>query len=80
MREVGIYDAKTHFTRLIGEVERGESVVITRHGKPVARLQPIDEPPMSVEEAIAAIEAFGRTHPLGEGVSIRELIEEGRRF
>jgi prevent-host-death family protein len=79
MREVGIYDAKTHFPRLIDDVEKGESVVITRHGKPVARIVPIEEPPMSVEEAIAAIHEFRKSHPLN-GISIRELIDEGRRF
>jgi prevent-host-death family protein len=33
-------EAKTHFLRILDDVERGESVVITRHGKPVARIQP----------------------------------------
>jgi prevent-host-death family protein len=33
-------EAKTHFLRILDEVERGESVLITRHGKTVARISP----------------------------------------
>ena len=38
--EVNIYAAKTHLSRLIDQVNAGEDVVITRHGRPVARLVP----------------------------------------
>jgi prevent-host-death family protein len=37
-KHVGIFEAKTRLSSLIEEVERGDDVVITRHGKPVARL------------------------------------------
>ena len=37
---VGSYEAKTHLPQLLDRVEHGESIVITRHGKPVARLVP----------------------------------------
>ena len=40
MREVGVLTAKTHLSALIDQVENGEEVVITRHGRPVARLVP----------------------------------------
>jgi prevent-host-death family protein len=41
MREVGVLEAKTRLSALLDEIERtGEPVVITRHGKPVARLSP----------------------------------------
>jgi prevent-host-death family protein len=40
MRSVSIRDANQHFSRLIKEVEAGETVVITRQGKPVAQLSP----------------------------------------
>jgi len=39
-QEVGAFEAKTHLSRLLDEVERGASIVITRHGKPVAELRP----------------------------------------
>jgi prevent-host-death family protein len=37
-KQVGIFDAKTHLSSLVDEVEKGGEIVITRHGKPVARL------------------------------------------
>jgi len=40
MSEVGIYEAKTHFPKLIRRVQRGERITITKHGKPVADLVP----------------------------------------
>ena len=39
-REVQASDAKTHFARLLDEVERGETIIITRHGQAIARLVP----------------------------------------
>jgi prevent-host-death family protein len=38
MKQVGIFDAKTHLSSLVDEVEKGGEIVITRHGKPVAKL------------------------------------------
>ncbi|MET4684623.1 type II toxin-antitoxin system Phd/YefM family antitoxin [Brevundimonas faecalis] len=41
MRSVGVLEAKTHLSTLLDEVERdGEVIVITRHGRAVARLTP----------------------------------------
>jgi prevent-host-death family protein len=40
MREVPASEAKTHLPRLLGDVERGETIIITRHGRPIARLVP----------------------------------------
>jgi prevent-host-death family protein len=37
---IGAYDAKTRLSELLDRVEKGEQIVITRHGKPVARLVP----------------------------------------
>lgn len=36
-----IYDAKTHFSRIVAEAEAGEEVVISRNGKPILKLVPI---------------------------------------
>lgn len=79
MKEVGVYEAKTHLPRLLDEVEHGEEVTITRHGKPVARLVPVADARRSVDETIEALRAFGARHPR-KGLNFRELIEEGRRF
>ena len=40
MKSFNVHEAKTHFSRLLANVERGEEVVIARAGKPVARLVP----------------------------------------
>lgn len=42
MATINIHDAKTHLSRLIARVERGEEFVLARAGQPVARLVPID--------------------------------------
>ena len=79
---VGAFEAKTHFGDLLARVERGEVIVITRHGHPVARLVPFDEP-VDRERARAASErllVFGDREGirLPAGVSIEDLINEGR--
>ena len=72
------YEAKTHFAALLRRAQRGESIVITKHGVPVARLGPIDNAPKpDVEETIAALLEFRKGNKLN-GLSIREMIEEGR--
>jgi prevent-host-death family protein len=40
MREIQASEAKAHLPRLLDDVERGETLIITRHGKPVARIVP----------------------------------------
>lgn len=40
-REVGAFEAKTHLSRLLNEVEKGRSIYITRHGRRVAELVPV---------------------------------------
>ena len=37
---VNIHEAKTHFSKLVAAVERGETVIISRYGKPVAKMRP----------------------------------------
>ena len=44
MRTVNIHEAKTHFSKLLARVMRGEEIVIAKAGKPVARLVP-ERPP-----------------------------------
>lgn len=79
MKQVGVYDAKTNLPKLLDEVEKGESVTITRHGRPVARLVPVtSRRQRTVDEVIEDIRAFRKGKRL-DGITIRELIEEGRR-
>jgi prevent-host-death family protein len=80
MASVGAYEAKTHLAELLDRVERGERITITRHGRPVAELIPsTGAPDVTVDEAIRGLSAFRTEHTLGQGLTIRALISEGRR-
>jgi len=79
METVGAYHAKTHLPKLIDRVQKGERITITKHGVPVAVLQaPDSEKNVDFKSVIAELCKFRDRHSLG-GLSIRELIEEGRR-
>lgn len=82
MRQFGTFEAKNRLSELLDLVEAGEEVVITRHGKPVARMVPTDADADVRERrrrAIARIQEHGRGLSLG-GDSIRSLIDEGRKY
>src|SRR3954466_4347534 len=83
MEFVGAYEAKTHLPQLLDRVEGGETITITRHGKPVAKLVPAsgETAKPDVKKAIEEMKRFQKEHgpTLGPDVTIRELIEEGRR-
>ncbi len=79
MSTVGAFDAKTHFSDLLKEVEKGGQVVITKHGRPVAKLLPAQG--ISQEDVRTAIQKlldFSKTHTLG-GLDWKELRDEGRK-
>ena len=80
MDTIGSYEAKTHLSRLLQRVANGEKITITKHGIPVALLVPVDaERKPDVRAAIEEIMEFRKGRDLGSA-SIREMIEEGRRF
>ena len=79
MTAVGAFEAKTHLPKLLEQVRQGASFTITRHGHPIAELIPVrrsDEE--QVRAAIEALKSFQRLHRL-DGLSVREMIEDGRR-
>lgn len=84
MTTVGTYHAKTHLTDLLNRVEAGETITITRHGRPVAKIVPADAPGRAVDDAIAmefrrlreSVAARGGA----KGSSVRDLVREGRRL
>lgn len=80
MREIGAFEAKNKLGQLLDWVEAGEEVLITRRGKPVARLiAPATSLDRTAAKAAAErIIARSKGVTLG-GVKIRDLIEEGRR-
>jgi prevent-host-death family protein len=84
MRSVGAFEAKTHLSRLLDDVEKGETIVITRHGSPVARLVPTDGAHRRDEARRLAEEwrayRTAQRITLGPDLTIRDLVHEGRRF
>ena len=80
MKSVGAYEAKTHLSQLLDEVANGETITITRHGVPVAVLAPApQERRMSTEEIVEAFRELRKQVKPLDRVTIREMIEEGRR-
>ena len=81
MKSVGSYEAKTHLPRLLSRVEKGETITITKHGKPIAVLSPIpDQSRRDVRAVIEDMLAYRDQHGpvLGDDRTVREMIEEGR--
>jgi len=81
MTTVGIFEAKNRLSELVERAARGEEIVITRRGEPVARLVPPRAPDaLGQAQALVARIRRSRAHqPTGDGASIRDMIEEGRR-
>jgi prevent-host-death family protein len=83
MMTVGTFEAKTHLTQLLGRVARGERILITNRGQPVAMLVPPEpgargDVAAVVREMLAARDNGGPR--LGKGLTARQMREEGRRF
>jgi prevent-host-death family protein len=80
METIGSFEVKTHLSGLLRRVEKGESFTITRNGLPIARLVPVGEKATpDLQQILAETRAFRKAHPLN-GLSIKELIDEGRRL
>jgi prevent-host-death family protein len=79
MDEIGAFEAKNTLGSLLDRVEAGEEIVITRRGKPVARLVP-EASKVDRSRALAAAERIKNRAKIPlDGITIRELIDEGRR-
>lgn len=83
MKSVGSYEAKTHLPRLLSQVEQGETITITKRGRPVAVLSPARRVPQSdVKTVIAEFRAYSKEHARKNGSlssrEIKEMTEEGR--
>jgi len=81
MRQVGAFEARNRLSELLAVVENGEEVTITKHGRPVAKLVPVN----AINQAFvaAAISELRRLHGqvrLGDSETVEELVDEGRRY
>ena len=79
MREIGALEAKSRLGQLLDRVEHGEEIVITRRGKPVARLVPAESgfDRDKARRAVAGILEASKGVTLG-GLKIKDLVNEGR--
>ena len=78
MRHVGVFAGKTHFSALIEDARNGETIVITKNGEAVAQIGPVLTEARSTVAADAMKRILSSKATLGK-VSIRQLIDEGRR-
>jgi prevent-host-death family protein len=89
MTRIGAYAAKTRLLELLERVKKGERIVITKHGRPVAELAPVDAADVApVRQSLAAIRRVRKSlarrgvttsNILRRGESLRDLASEGHR-
>ena len=81
MRTIGLFEAKQKLSELVERASEGQQIGITRRGKLAAMLVPArKDKDVSLKEAFQDIERIRRrAKPLPKGVTIKNLIEEGRR-
>jgi prevent-host-death family protein len=77
--EIGAFEAKNRLSELLRAAEAGRSVVITRHGRPVARLVPV------ADDRVANLAEIGGElrrlrDEIGGSLKVRDLVAEGRRW
>ena len=81
MREIQASEAKTHLPQLLDDVERGETLIIKRHGRRIARIVPdVDRRQEEIDKALAGIQELRKR--TGR-ITLKELLsarDEGRRF
>ena len=86
MRNVALSEAKDHLSELVTAAENGEQFVITRHGRPAAKISPLTDREAAVSRAREATERLRehreRMRAAGMTATVEELIawkNEGRR-
>ncbi|HYL76756.1 MAG TPA: type II toxin-antitoxin system prevent-host-death family antitoxin [Bryobacteraceae bacterium] len=81
METIGAFEAKTHLAALLDRVAKGEKITITRHGVPAAVLVPVAEAKarLSHQEIVEELRSL-RKRVRPDKMSVREMIDEGRRF
>ena len=79
--KIGISEAKIHFSQIIDKTEQGTDFIITRRGKPVAKIIPFKkEAGTTFQEAVKQLIEMRKLYRGEPGsFNVREAIEEGRR-
>lgn len=79
MQTIQASEAKTHFLRILDDVERGESIIITRRGKPIARISPqVEIDRERVQRAIEGMQALRKRIGKMTTEEILSARDEGR--
>jgi prevent-host-death family protein len=83
--EFGVADAKARFSELLARAEAGETITINRHGRAVAKIVPAGKRELTPDERVKSWQewvAYRRKHniTLGPDLTVKQLIEEGRRY
>jgi prevent-host-death family protein len=76
-KSVGACAAKSKLSELLDQVEKGQTITITRHSRNVAKLVPIEDSPLD-RTVFSRIRALRDRLPVGKGGSAKELIDAGR--
>ncbi|MBI3375063.1 MAG: type II toxin-antitoxin system prevent-host-death family antitoxin [Betaproteobacteria bacterium] len=79
MDRVGVFEAKARLSELVERAQTGRSTIITKKGKPVARIVPERAEKWDRSKVLDEAEAFRKRLKIKGRVDLRELIEEGRR-
>ena len=80
MESIGAFEAKTHLSELLDRAARGETIQITKRGRPVALLTPPAVDQMTdLKQVVAELRQMRKGRKLAR-TSLRTLIEEGRRY
>lgn len=81
METVGAFQAKTHFSQLLDRVAAGEKITITRSGKPVALLIPVQpgRDKKTIQTLVEEIRATRKGTRLA-GLGVKALVTEGRKY
>jgi len=77
METVGLFEAKNRLSELVARASQGHKIGITRHGKLSALIVPV-EPQETLDDIFRNIEKIRKRAKLPKGVSVKDLIEEGR--
>jgi len=80
MKRIGASEARKHLPELLDRVIRGESLTITRHGKPIARLVPVERREECVQEALDHIAELRRHIKLAPLAELMAMTHEGHRY
>lgn len=84
MVDIGILEAKTHFSEWVDRACAGEEVTVTRHGKPLVKLVPVDDREARALRARETIERLRKLResikPKGKPIPWEELKEMGRKW